>query len=335
MKGKLAMLTTPEEVKQYVIAAKLVAPDREIDVTPLQGGVSCSVWKITSGDTRLVLKQALAKLKVQADWYSDVARIEREVQAMKFLVQLLPEHSLPGIVFEDFDEHLYVMTCAPERARTWKSLLMEGRFSVEAARQAGELLRKMHMNSRTAMDEQIEVFRDLRYFRQLRVEPFYVHLKQQYPQLEHEIDSLTEELTDNPSCLVHGDFSPKNMLVDENDCLILLDYEVAHWGNPVFDVAFLLTHLLLKGWGLCRERDSSVLIREFMGEYRLSSERLLQHVGLLLLARLDGKSTVDYINAEAMKAVIRSTAISWITSAADENPLASMEEALKGATQSE
>nr|WP_280521400.1 aminoglycoside phosphotransferase family protein [Paenibacillus mangrovi] len=307
----------------------MIHPDHEAVVEQLAGGVSCQVWKITCGETRLVLKQALAKLNVQAEWYSDVNRIVREVQAMKFLTQLLPENSLPQIVHEDPNEHLYVMTCAPEGAKTWKSVLMEGRFSVEVARQAGELLRMMHFNSRTAPLEQIKVFQDLSYFEQLRVDPFYVYLKRLYPQLQSEIDDLIWELTENSSCIVHGDFSPKNMLVDDNDRMILLDYEVAHWGNPVFDVAFLLTHLLLKGWGLKRERESYALIQAFMNEYQLETRHLLPHIGLLLLARLDGKSTVDYIKDELID-IIRSTAIAWIQSTSVENPLPVIEKALKG-----
>lgn len=324
------MLHTPEEVRQYVIAAGVVDPNEDLIVEALKGGVSSQVWKISSVEKRFVLKQALAKLNVQADWYSDVERIEREEEAMRFLLPLLPESTIPKIVFEDAEEHLYVMTCAPEEARNWKSLLLSGRFSPEVARNVGVLLRKMHINSREAKDEQIRVFRDISYFQQLRIEPFYVHLKQQYPQLEHSIDRLTNELTTDCSCLIHGDFSPKNMLVDEFDGIILLDYEVAHWGNPVFDVAFLITHLLLKGWGLQREGDSYLLIQAFLDEYQLEMKHLLPHVGLLLLARLDGKSPVDYIKDEKLKNKIRSHAIEWIEWASVVNPLFIFDEALKG-----
>lgn len=332
------MLRSSEEVKEYVILTKLLHPDHddhEVVVEQLAGGVSCLVWKITCGETRLVLKQALAKLNVQTEWHSDVARIVREVQAMRFLSQMLPTDSLPQIVHEDPQEHLYVMTCAPEGAKTWKSLLMEGEFFAPVARQAGELLRKMHLNSRTAPVVQIQVFEDLRYFEQLRVDPFYVHLKYLYPQLQHEIDYFIKELTEHSSCIVHGDFSPKNMLVDDDERIILLDYEVAHWGNPVFDVAFLLTHLLLKGWGLNREHESFVLIQSFMDSYQLETRRLLPHIGLLLLARLDGKSTVDYIKDEQLKDRIRSTVIAWVQSALVENPLPVIEEALKGVAERE
>lgn len=322
------MLHTSEEVRQYVIAAGMVDPSEDIIVEALKGGVSCLVWKIITSETRFVLKQALAKLNVQADWYSDVERIEREEAAMRFLMPLLPESSIPQIMFEDDKEHLYIMACAPEGASNWKSLLMAGQFSPAVARNTGALLRQMHINSRTAEGEQIDVFRDISYFQQLRIEPFYVQLKQRYPQLEVAIDRFTNELTTDSSCLVHGDFSPKNMLVDASDDIILLDYEVSHWGNPVFDVAFLLTHLLLKGWGLRRERDSYLLIQAFLTEYQLETKHLLPHVGLLLLARLDGKSPVDYIKDEKLKHKIRSHAFEWIESASVTEPLLMFDEAL-------
>ena len=54
-----------------------------------------------------------------------------------------------------------------------------------------------------------------------------------------------ERLVTCRSVLVHGDFSPKNLLVS-GDRLVIIDCEVAWYGDPAFDLAFLLNHLCLK-----------------------------------------------------------------------------------------
>src|SRR5690606_30916798 len=117
----------------------------------------------------------------------------------------------------------------------------------QTARKVGTLLRTIHESRAHLLPGEVESLRDLKFFRELRIEPFYLHLAERYPQLRIHIEPLVEDLTQKQQCLVHGDFSPKNVLVDPNGNIIILDFEVGHWGNPVFDVAFLTTHLLLKG----------------------------------------------------------------------------------------
>jgi 5-methylthioribose kinase len=299
-------------------------------IEQLEGGVSSIVWKIVTSDKRIVLKQALAKLNVKVDWFSDVARIKREEEAMRFIEQLLPPNIVPQILYSDSNKHLYIMTCAPEDSRTWKSRLMDGDFNPETAKEIGELLRDIHKNSKAkTFDTQSDSFQDLTYFDQLRIEPFYRYISQHYPQYEPQISCLVKELTEERECLVHGDFSPKNILVDKKNGIVLLDFEVAHWGNPVFDVSFMLTHLFLKGWGLNRKTDAYLLIQLFVEGYSLETNNFLPHMGLLLLARLDGISTVEYIQEERMKHQIRSIAIRWLQISGDINALHEIAKALK------
>lgn len=326
-------LKTTEQVERYV--AERLPPDersKTMTVERLSGGVSCLVWKVTAGETRWVLKQALGKLDVAEDWFADVARIEREQQAMRFLEPLMPEETIPRIVHSDLLNHAYLMTCAPEEAIPWKSRLMAGEFHPDAARHAGLLLRSMHENSRSAAKEQQAVFDDITFFRELRIDPFHRHLLIQFPELRVEMEVLIHDLEERRSCLVHGDFSPKNMLVDRQQNVVLLDFEVAHWGNPAFDLAFLLAHLLLKGWALRRQADAWKLTDKFLETYGYrhhTEDRLIGHTGALLLARIDGKSTVDYVKDPSLKDRIRRTAIAWIRQP-DREAGACLIEAMKG-----
>lgn len=305
-------LDTIEEVKKYLVEQGIVHEDSEPSVEHLSGGVSCRVWKISVDQDRWVIKQALEKLNVKADWFSDVERIHREHEVMKQLELIIPDCNVPKVLHVDYVNHIYMMTCAEEGVQTWKDLLMQGIFNADTAKSAADILTQIHSLS-YKIDEKIKAgFRDQKYFIQLRIDPFHRFLIQKYPELSAEINGLIEELTGQKSCLVHGDFSPKNMLVQKNGEIVLIDFEVAHWGNPVFDLAYCLGHLMLKAWHLKKPDKILELISVFLANYKGQVNHLLPHLGLMLLARMDGKSPVNYIQDKNLKQIIRDTAINWI-----------------------
>lgn len=309
-------LRSSEQIRRYVSGLGIGKHPEPVIAERLSGGVSCSVWKVTVGDERWVFKQALGKLNVEAEWFSDVRRIDREQQSMRFLAPMLTAGTVPGIVRSDPGNHLYIMTCAPDDAVSWKTRLMSGEFQPEVASRIGQLLLELHENSRSTADAvQKEIFADLTFFKELRIEPFHRFLQAKFPELKTELEELILHLTERGTCLVHGDFSPKNILVDNKGQLTLLDFEVSHWGNPVFDLAFMLTHLLLKGWALQRQADALMLMERFLQAYGFRDDRdsrLVGHTGALLLARIAGKSPAEYIKDAGLKDRIKRWAAEWI-----------------------
>lgn len=311
-------LDTPSHVKEYLVKTHIAAEKEDPVVENLSGGVSCSVWKVTLNGRHWVLKQALDRLNVKEDWFSDVKRIHREHEVMQALNNIIAKGTVPVVLHTDYHHHVYMMESV-EEAMTWKELLMQGDFNKKVAQNAGYLLKNIHSDSTKLPSGIKAALRDLTYFSQLRLNPFHRSLIQKYPALLSSIQALINELIQHTTCLVHGDFSPKNMLVRKNCQIVLIDFEVAHWGNPVFDLAYCIGHLMLKGWFLEREKDSLGLIRVFLSAYGDSASNLIPHLGLMLLARIDGKSPVNYIKDESMKNIIRRTAISWILEKS-ENP---------------
>ena len=305
-------LDTIINVKEYLIKAGIAGKADEPVVEHLNGGVSSSVWKIRLNNNRWVMKQALRKLKVEADWFSDVERIHREHEVMNSLQDLVPKGAIPRVLHVDYINHIYMMACAEEGAQTWKDVLMKENFSTSIAKNAANILLEMHQHSININASDKSKFQDQKYFIQLRVDPFHRCLMQKYPDLSSSIQKLIDEVTLQNLCLVHGDFSPKNMLVQKDDNIVLIDFEVAHWGNPVFDLAYCLGHLMLKGWYLKKQKEIIKLIEVFLATYERPINNLIPHLGLMLLARMDGKSPVNYIKEESMKNVIRKVAISWI-----------------------
>jgi aminoglycoside phosphotransferase (APT) family kinase protein len=119
--------------------------------------------------------------------------------------------------------------------------------------------------------------------------------------------SLVDELMSEKTTLVHGDFSPKNIMIGQERDVYILDYEVTHTGNPVFDLAFLTAHLLCKYF---REEDPDKRDRlrqtahDFLKAYDAQSEiahapSLAWHTALIALARVEGTSLVNYLGESA------------------------------------
>lgn len=310
---------SPQNVRDYLMAEGLIHREEEIAVRPLGGGVS-NITLLVEGKTNLqrrwVVKQSLEKLDVKADWRSDRSRILREALALQKLRPILGAGALPEVVHTDAKKFLYVMTAAPVGSQPWKEQLLAGRADAAVAQNAGSMLAKMINASREdkALSEE---FWDRAVFYQLRVEPYYRSTASRHPELRREFHDLIATSLNIRTSLVHGDYSPKNMLV-QGENVFLIDFEVAHWGDPSFDAAFMMSHLFLKALHLPAASGQIIALafdfwkallatldpKAAMGLEYLS----LRHLGALMLARIDGKSPVEYIQDSETKERVRKAA---------------------------
>ena len=281
-------------------------------ITELGGGVSNTVLLVESGGRRFVLKQALGKLRVQDDWFSDRERIFRESAAMRWLAPHVAAGAVPAILFEDHENGLFAMTAAPPEAQNWKSILLRGECDPAVAESVGRMLATLV--SKSWLDPECErTWGDQTVYDQLRLDPYYRTTAAQYPDLEPHFDRLIAESSARRVSLVHGDWSPKNFLVSPG-AVMAIDFVVIHFGDPAFDSAFLLNHLLLKSFYRPESsREYGALALRFWETYRagLPAEchwiegATLDHLGCLLLARIDGKSPVEYIESPELRERVR------------------------------
>lgn len=276
------------------------APDVEI----LHGGVSNRVVLLRwPSGVRWVMKQALAKLRVPVDWFSSPERIDREALALLELAAL--GIAVPKLVFHDPEVHVLAMEAVAEPHRNWKTMLLDGDVRMAHVHEFAGMLAKMHSRSSRGADRLAALFSDVRFFESLRIEPYYVYTARQVPEAAAFIHRVIAATRANRVCLVHGDFSPKNILVRE-DRLILLDHEVCHWGDPAFDLGFALTHLLSKANHLARFRPTfQQAATEFWSVYwdavrqqewaEPLQQRAVASALACLLARVDGRSRLEYL----------------------------------------
>jgi 5-methylthioribose kinase len=298
-------------------------------MVPLPGGVSSDIRVVQAPDGELVVKTALDRLKVAVEWRADPARSATEVEAIRAAAELIGPDAVPQIVWVRPEQHSFAMRHVDRRLRNWKQDLLAGRIDPATARAAGTLLARLHRRS-MARPDLAGRFADVTYFRALRIVPFFNRVAERCPDLARALDAVVRGMSGRAVALVHGDYSPKNIMADGAD-LVILDFEVAHWGDPRFDVAFCLSHLLLKAHR--RDADRTALVRAaggFLEAYAAEDgpapddPNLVSLLGCLMMARLEGVSPVDYLgdlDVPRTRALARSmmldpqpSAHQWLTS---------------------
>ena len=298
-------------VVSYLTERGLLTGDATVET--LTGGVSCIVLAVSNSQVDLVVKQALPELKTQAKWVADQRRAIVEARAMQVYHSVTAD-SVPELIDCDSEEFTLTMSRLARSCTNWKIDMLEGRIHPEMGGKLGLILAKWH-NAAANSSEIKEEFMEGALFEQLRVAPFYRTVAAVNPQLTSVINALIAEITEVKATLVHGDFSPKNIMATTENRPIVLDFEVAHTGNPVFDLAFLLAHLLCK---VIRTEDNSekelllATASQFLNTYEANTQlpvakSLPGHIALIALARVEGISPVNYLDQPAQQHLIAIT----------------------------
>ncbi len=299
-----------------VISADLVsrlrsaglADNGEVRLVPLTGGVSSDIYLAESGGRRFVVKAARAKLKVRDDWFADVSRNGVEQAWLAYAARIVPG-AVPRVLAGDPQAGWFAMEFLAGDFANWKQLLLAGDARPDCARRAGDVLGKLH---RASWGDSIarERFATLANFHALRIEPYLLTTAQRVPAVRAELTAEAERLASTQLALVHGDYSPKNLLVSP-ERLVVLDAECGWFGDPAFDTAFLLSHLHLKALLHARQPESMLaLVPEFWAAYTAAlgahadaalEARTVRLLLCLLLARVHGKSPVEYLTAATQR----------------------------------
>ncbi|WP_321794846.1 aminoglycoside phosphotransferase family protein [Caballeronia sp. J97] len=287
---------------------------------PLTGGVSSDIWKIDLVSGSVCVKRARPTLKVVADWQAPLSRNSFEWAWLKFAASHCPAN-VPQALAHDREKGLILMEfLAPEHHPVWKHQLLHDHVSVETARNVGDLVGRLHAASAGDQSLAKEFDADENFY-SLRLEPYLVAAATVNPSVARELLEIVDRTRDIHLAVVHGDVSPKNILVGPNGP-VLLDAECANYGDPAFDLAFCLNHLLLKQ--VIRPADRGALAASFSELYRSYllhvhwesvtsfESRAAALLPGLLLARVDGKSPVEYLTENAQQELVRSAALSLL-----------------------
>ncbi len=295
--------------------------DARIDarVEVLAWGVSNAVLRVTpeTGEA-FVIKQSRSQLRTRDPWFSRLDRIWREIDVMRLLQPLLPGGVIPQVLFEDRSDYVFAMEAAPADHQVWKQLLLDGQANRDIASTLGTYLAAIHRET-AQRPELIPQFGDTQVFVELRVDPFYRRIAQIWPTAAPHIERLIAEMFATPVCLVHADYSPKNVLI-ACERIVLVDFETGHYGDPAFDLGFLLSHLLLKSVRHARRYAEYTALTDVFWHAYLTGisplahlkpfappeivRRTVGHLAGCMWARIDATSKVDYLG-ETRQQVVR------------------------------
>jgi len=302
-----------EAILNVLRAAMLITPDATPEPRALTGGVSSDIWQVDTANGPVCIKRALARLKTEKTWYAPVERNASEADWIRTVAAIVP-NAVPRILAEDRDAGMFVMEFfEPTKYPVWKEELRDGRVSVDIAAAVGTVLGTIH--AATAGDEDVRTrFATDDIFHPIRIEPYLLRTAEAHPDLDKQLKALADTTFSTKRVLIHGDVSPKNILIGPNGP-IFLDAECAWYGDPAFDLAFCLNHLLLKCIWTPAATDQflesySALATAYFDCVTWEPPQQLEKrtaalLPGLLLARIDGASPVEYITDDTNRNRVR------------------------------
>jgi aminoglycoside phosphotransferase (APT) family kinase protein len=318
-------MSAPAQDVQDVAAALagmgLMAKGEPVAIATLSGGVSCDVFLVeVQGRPPLVVKRALPRLRVAALWEAPPARAATEVAWLRLAAAVEPKW-VPRVLGEDSARHLFAMEYLPPGSHpVWKGELAAGRVDLGFAHSVGAVLARIH-GATAGKSEIAAAFANDAQFLALRLEPYLLYTAAKHPLIAAAIRDEAARIARARIALMQGDISPKNILCGP-DGPVFLDAETACFGDPAFDLAFCLNHFLLKAvwhpqW-TASYADAFVAMRDAYcagvtwEAPAALDQRVARLLPMLFLARVDGKSPVEYLTDDGDKAFVRGAALQMI-----------------------
>jgi aminoglycoside phosphotransferase (APT) family kinase protein len=312
---------TPETICAAMRRIAVISEGEACICEPLSGGVSSDIWRVETGASCYCLKRALSRLRVPQLWEAPVARNASEWEWLK-LAGTICFDAVPELVAHDPQAGLFVMAYLdPAKYPSWKNQLRDGIVEKSTATSVAERLVRIHAATAGKPDIAKKFETDGSFYA-IRLEPYLVATAKVHRDLEARLDALVKVTASTKRALVHGDISPKNILIGPRGP-VFIDAECAWYGDPAFDPAFCLNHLLLKclwrpqhaaGFLACFDRFAETYLEHVTWERRADIEaRIAGLLPALLLARIDGKSPIEYVTSDQDKSHVREFARPLIT----------------------
>jgi aminoglycoside phosphotransferase (APT) family kinase protein len=314
--GASAIYRPDPTIVAFIESSGLVSPGTSASFERLPGGVSSDIWLVHADDRSFCVKRALAQLRVAADWRAPIERNTKEAGWIKAVAGFMPE-AVPSLLAEDAAAGMFAMDYLPPQSfEVWKSQMQHGHVLPATAAEVGRRLVRIHSKFARSAAAAAEFATDA-IFHAIRLEPYLLATALAHPDRAAVLEELAETTAHTKLTLVHGDVSPKNILVGPQGP-VFIDAECAWFGDPAFDLAFCLNHLLLKCLWV---REAAVRL---LAAFQSLTESYLQGVDWeshqdidgraarllpgLFLARIDGKSPVEYLTEERDKDTVRRVA---------------------------
>jgi hypothetical protein len=298
-----------EACRFHLVARGLALTPENLTIEPLGDQSPGAVLAASGTGLDVVVKHAAGE--------PGAGHLDAEARALRLVRTLVPG-TVPPVL--DLDSGYLVLARAHRDWTNWLADLSAGTVDVEVARRLGWILGRLQR--RTAADpEAISAFADRTGFERLRVDPLHHAVRDRHPDLVEAVEITIATMAATDQCLVHGAFAPKNVLVSPAPGpeislgvrrVWVLDWEAVHRGDPTFDPAVLLAHLLLasahRPADAARHAASAgqfvpAMIAERADLPPMDRAQLGRQVGVQLVAAVDGKSPLAHLNRDVQERV--------------------------------
>ena len=287
--------------------------EKIIKYKKLEGGVSSEVYHVKTNKSEYCIKRSLKKLLVKKEWIADTNRIKFEYYWLNHCRNILNKNIPKTYEFNNKKKYIVMEYLNNSKYKTLKELYFKKIINLNTIRLISKHLYKIHSKSN---NYKIKIlFKGNRNnFNDLRLDPYFNEVGRVYPKYKEYVKDLNKNYLINSSTLIHGDFSPKNILIGKNK-IVYLDAECCNFGDPIFDLVFFSNHLLLKSIFIkdkSKEFIKSYIIfyKEYLKNLNAKKskqyvDRIIKMTPIMMLARIDGKSPVEYIKSKKIKNTIR------------------------------
>ena len=291
-----------------------------IEAIKLEGGVSSDVFKVKTKKNIYCIKRSLPKLRVKKEWLADPKRLKYEYLWLKHCKKIIPK-SIPKIYkFSSKKDFLILEYLDEKKYKNYKTELFKNKIDVKIISKISKDLFKIHKHSSSKSIKKI-FYKNSKNFYDLRLDAYFNEVARVHPELNIKVKKIIRSYNKNSSTLVHGDFSPKNMLIFKKN-IKYIDAETCNYGDPAFDVVFFTNHLLIKSIHIPLKQSEFIkCYKNFFNTYlklinknerQKFFKRCIEMIPIMLMARIDGKSPVEYIKKKSIKNKIRLLAFKMI-----------------------